>query len=689
MGANDATVDDLLPRGSERRSPDMKMIMAAAFGTALLVRIVYIVSFRDSPFFNGLIVDAQWHDEWARGWADGTWTMGGRAFFRAPLYPFFLSLIYRIFGHDLLAVRIVQAVVGSGAVAALAGSGWRIGGRRTSLWAAAMAALYGPLIFFDAELLIPNLLVALLAWTLFFMFGRPSVRSYTVAAFLLGLAVIARPNALVLVPVFCVYIWMRPGAVTVIPRRILALFIVVALAPAVVVTAINAREEGTFVFVASQGGVNFYAGNNPQATGRTVVVPEMKHRQTGWSNFVELSHDVAEEEAGRELDSREVSGFWAGSALDWIGSEPAAAAILTLKKVYYVINAFEVANNRDPYLNTSFPLNVLMWKTRWFAFPWGLIFPLALTGVILGYRNRDERHAVRLLGAWLAVYALSLIPFFITARFRMGMIPPVLLLAAYAASRGRRLLCPVPAATCVVGLILINTNLFEARISNPAQEKAKLGAALLIENRLQESRRMLEEAVAEDPSSADYVYLLGQTHFFEGRYEEALRLFRRSIDLDPTNYRVLYHIGNSLLHIGNYDEAVGALKKSVGMHPRDGDVWGSLGRAYERVGDMERSLDAYSRAVRYDPDNEQWRLDLGYIHQERGDLGAAIDAWREGTKRKPASFALHFNLAVAYTEDEQFLNALGEVETALNIKPDSQEAQRLHTWIIQRIGQIR
>ena len=162
------------PENDEKRGLlTMKKIMAVAFCAGLLVRIVYLVSFHDSPFFDGLIVDAQWHDEWASGWADGTWTMAGQAFFRAPLYPFFLSLIYRIFGHDLLAPRIVQIIIGSGTIAALAGCGWRIGGKRTALWTTALAVLYGPLLFFDAELLIPNLFVALLAWMLFFVLARP------------------------------------------------------------------------------------------------------------------------------------------------------------------------------------------------------------------------------------------------------------------------------------------------------------------------------------------------------------------------------------------------------------------------------------------------------------------------------------------------------------------------------------
>ena len=46
---------------------------------------------------------------WAWDWAQGLWSMNGEPFFRAPLYPFALSLLYRVFGHDLTAVRILSS----------------------------------------------------------------------------------------------------------------------------------------------------------------------------------------------------------------------------------------------------------------------------------------------------------------------------------------------------------------------------------------------------------------------------------------------------------------------------------------------------------------------------------------------------------------------------------------------------
>jgi tetratricopeptide (TPR) repeat protein len=673
----------------ERRSPGIKSTMLFAFLAGLLVRIVYLLFFRESPFFDGLIVDAQWHDEWARGWADGTWSMGGRAFFRAPLYPLVLSWIYRLFGRNLMMVRLAQAVVGSGTAAALAGCGWRIGGKRMALWAGAIAVLYGPFVFFDAELLIPNLFIALLSWSLFFILSPPPMISYCAAAVFLGMAVIARPNAVVIIPVMMAVIAARIRSGKNIPKRILIIFTVLALIPAAVVTIINARQEGAFVFVASQGGVNLYAGNNPEATGRTVIVPEMRHRQTGWANFAQLSYDVAEETEGRELDSGEVSNFWAGKAFDWVKSEPLDAALLTAKKTYFVINAHEVANNRDPYLNSSFPLNILLWKLPWFAFPWGLIFPIALIGAILGVRDEETRNGIRLLLGWLIVYAAFLLPFFITARFRMGLVPAVILLAAYAVSRGRGIVRPVPLAVGVVALIVVNTNFFEARGGNIAQEKAKLGAALLLDNKLAESRRILEEAVAADPSSADYIFMLGQVYFLENRYENALNQFNQAIELAPTNYRILYYIGNALLHLGDTADAIAALNKAAELHGTDGEVWSSLGRAHELRGDEAEAIESYRRAVRSDPANEQWCLDLGYLFQEREELDAAIETWRTGVEHNPGSYSLHFNLAVAYAQVEQFLKALEHVDKALNNRPNDQNAEQLRGWITQRIGRIR
>lgn len=662
-------------------------VMGLVFLVAFLVRIVYVFAFRESVFFKVPMVDAQWHDAWGWGWAEGTWDMGGRAFFRAPLYPFFLSLVYRVLGHDLIAVRVVQAVLGAVTAAALAGCGWRIGGRRMALWAGGIAALYGPLIYFDAELLIPTLLIALLSWALFFLLAPPSRSTCLISGLLLGLAVIARPTVLVVLPVAFFFLWKRIRAAVGLPKGLIVGAVLLSLLPAAIVTVINAVEEKTFVFIASQGGVNFYAGNHGKASGRSIEIVELEPAQNSWADLVEASYQFPSEETGRTLNSREVSAYWTRKALRWIASDPVGAFKLTAKKAYYVFNAYEAPNNRDLYLDRPFPLNLLLWKTPIFAFPWGLVFPLAVMGIFVGLGTADRRHTFALLTGWLALYALILIPFFVCARFRMGLLPTVILLAAFTVSHWRNALKGGPLTAGIVTLILVNTAFFQARAENPSQELLKRGVVSLGVGRVSEARRDLEKAVELNPRSAKSAYALGEAYLLEGNNDFAKHMFVRSLNLGASNHRILSGIGQALLRLEAYDEAAVALDRLVKARPKDTEAWLNLGQAYEYGGRHDKAIEAYHAVIDIAPGEARGYLGLGSVYQQKGDLTAAIDVWRAGARLASGSFSLHYNLALAYAQIGQYESGLQAIDKALELKPNDPEAFSLRELLVEETKQ--
>src|SRR4051812_15199714 len=91
-------------QGRTRMAPrSFRLYAAAIFALALLIRLVHVWQLRASPFFDVLMGDARGYDEWARRIAGGEW-IGRDVFYQAPLYPYFLAVIYKVFGHDLLAV---------------------------------------------------------------------------------------------------------------------------------------------------------------------------------------------------------------------------------------------------------------------------------------------------------------------------------------------------------------------------------------------------------------------------------------------------------------------------------------------------------------------------------------------------------------------------------------------------------
>ena len=120
----------------------------AIFAVALAVRLAHVWQMRGSPFFTVLMGDSRSYDEWARRIAGGEW-IGREVFYQAPLYPYFLGVLYAIAGHHLLLVRIVQAILGSMACVFLATAGERFFSPRVGLLAGLILALYAPAIFFD------------------------------------------------------------------------------------------------------------------------------------------------------------------------------------------------------------------------------------------------------------------------------------------------------------------------------------------------------------------------------------------------------------------------------------------------------------------------------------------------------------------------------------------------------------
>jgi len=649
--------------------------MAVVFAVALAVRLAYVAAFRSSPFFGGLMVDAQWHDEWAWDLARGRWTPGGHAFFRAPLYPFWLGLWYWILGHDLTAIRVVQAVVGAGTAAALAGAGRRLFGGRAGLAAGLIVALYGTLVFFDGELLIPNLFLALLAWSLFLLAGRPRLRNELAAAGLLGLAAAARPNVLALVPVLLVRLWMAGRG-----PRVALLAGATALLPALGLTAANAAIEGTWVFVASQGGVNFYAGNHSRASGRSVEIPELTDI-VSWRQFVAESRQVAERAERRPLDSGEVSRWWFRRGLEWIAGHPAGAARLAALKAYYLLNAFEIPSNRDPYFQRPGVLKALLWRAGPFAFPWGLVFPLGVAGAVLALGDPRRRAWAVPLVLWFALYALSLLPFFVTGRFRLGLLPPVVLLAGYALGAGRRLAAPRVLIPAAVALIAANSNLAGAQTENRAQELVRLGDAQIRGGRPADGLRSLEAGYRQDPQNPAAADLLAEAYMRQGRPADAVPLFQQAVNARPGDPDLRFNLGVALLEQERFDEAAGAFGVAVRLDSTDAQAWTNLGVAEESRHRPDLAEAAYRRGQALDPSSGTATLRLAALLAGTGRQEEAVGILRREVSRYPRLTDLRMALAVAYARQGAFPEALAQADTVLLGDPGNRTARELRRRI--------
>jgi len=89
-----------------------EIILTGVFIIALLIRFIYLNQIIFTPIFRGLAVDAEKYDSFALQILKGNFSHKDSIYLN-PLYPFFLALIYLIFGHSHLIVASIQGIIDS------------------------------------------------------------------------------------------------------------------------------------------------------------------------------------------------------------------------------------------------------------------------------------------------------------------------------------------------------------------------------------------------------------------------------------------------------------------------------------------------------------------------------------------------------------------------------------------------
>jgi tetratricopeptide (TPR) repeat protein len=621
----------------KRRLSETSYWAAGIFLLALAVRLVYLWQMRSSIFFDAPMMDAQYHDQWAQAIIAGKDFTGG-VFFRAPLYPYFLALVYRVFGHDYLAARLVQFLIGSFSCVLVYFLAKRIFNRRTAVIAGVAASLYGVLIYFDGELLIPVLLVFLdlvLILSLLWADGKPSYARWGVCGAVLGLSALARPNVLLVGAAILVWMILRSSGKEETARSkpllLAGCFVLGAILIVSPATIRNYVKGHDLVLIASQGGMNFYIGNNSHSDGASAILPGA--RTTWWGSYDD-AREMAEKASGRSLKPSQVSRYWYIQGLRFVTGKPFAFLELMAKKFVLFWNGNELSNNRDFYFFArSTPiLKLLIWRGIIY-FPFGLIVPLAILGIFFSHR---ERKKVVVLEIFLFFYMLSIILFFVTARYRVPLIPICILFFAYAVDRlilqiKRRRYFEFLKYAGVFLLICIPVNL---RIpgyseSNPGQAHYALGVTFAERGDMVRAEEEYQAALSFDPAISEAYVNLGSIYGDRGDHQRSLEYYRTALKMGADSALVLFNIGIEYYNQGLMNQAGENFESSLAMRDDNPQAHYLLGETYGRMQMPEEAIKQYQYAIRQDSSYAMPYYRLGMIYNQMRDRQKAIDNLEE------------------------------------------------------------
>jgi tetratricopeptide (TPR) repeat protein len=259
----------------------------------------------------------------------------------------------------------------------------------------------------------------------------------------------------------------------------------------------------------------------------------------------EVPRAAAERATGRTgMKDGEVSGYWFSRGLEFIRENPTRWALLTLRKVRAFLNGREVP------INVEFDFFRGLSKALRIAFlPMGVLLPLGLLGLVRAARRGPEQSLFLL---WFVVCFASVVLFFVASRYRLPVVPVLLLHAGFAI---RELLTDVarPArlsasAAGLAALLLFSNADLELRL-NPAYVAHSRGYTLETMQRWDDAIAWYERALAADPRLVLTHVHLARIHAGRGDAARAGEHYEAALRLAPADPGVRAEVENFREHV--------------------------------------------------------------------------------------------------------------------------------------------
>ena len=545
---------------TELKSHSKAFWIVAIFSLALLVRILHLGGLQSAPFFGCLIGDGEGYHAWACLIVSGDW-MGKDVFYQAPLYPYFLAVIYRLLGTDPSWVLKIQAVMGAISCVLILDASWRLFSKRAGIVAGLMLALYGPSLFY--EILIQKSALdlffgSLIVWLLCGLIEQRRQRTLVALGASLGALVLTRENALVFIlPILC---WLlfdgldlrcllrRPGkrvekADTVPPpdqahsadlsprlRLVNVVFFLLGLSFVLLPVAVrNWHVGGEFHLTTSQLGPNLYIGNNPDASG----FYEPLRFARGHSFYERLdATQIAEEATGCKMTPAEVSKYYTDQVMEFVRTQPRAWLKLMGRKFLLVWNAPEVMDYEDMYTYAEW--SWVLQGCRLFHF--GGLLPLTVIGFISTWHQRNR---LWFLYAMISVFLIALVMFYLFGRYRYPVVPFLIPFAAAGVDRLLRFVRSPEPKTMLHYAILTGVVIAICHIPMVSTANMKSNTASNLANALTERKHYKEaldfhrRAVRWNPNNPIAHNNFGQLLRQQGKRDAAVQHFQRALKLKP------------------------------------------------------------------------------------------------------------------------------------------------------------
>jgi hypothetical protein len=563
-----------------KRESELKPVLVfAVLAVVLALRILHLSSALRSPLTYQPGPDEDYYLRFGEAVASGVGADAPEFTFMDPGYGYLLGAIFKLFGVNLFAVYLLQALLDTATAYGIVTIGRMLERPRAGLVGALFYAVNATAIMFCATLLKETTVAAYLCWWVvgaLAVYRTPGKLRWLAFGVYCGVGVAVRSTLALLVlvaallPAIAGAPWSRSpalgGPVRGGPVRdwlgraaLLGLGLALALAPW---SLRNHRAFGGFSPLPHNGGIVLHQAYNVDNPQSAIWIPAF----VNYLNPSEIWRGYADRRAGRPLSPPDVDRYWRGEALGFIRDHPTAVAGDFVKKSLMFLADTEVPNNRSAVEERMFSplLKALPAPAIW-------LLSMGLAGLIWLAR-RDRRWVI--VAAPIALSWATMTVFWAEDRFRFHCMPELALCSGLFIDALPRNLkgywqqSAVGAPVWGTLVVVAAASLYLGSLFPPPPVHwDHIVWGYIKMGKRDEARSLAVRIATLQPDNGPIMEARGYLAAADRDYADAVRSFSRAIALRPRSYLAHYNLAKAFLALGDKAQATQEAKTCMSLNP--------------------------------------------------------------------------------------------------------------------------
>lgn len=193
-----------------------------------------------------------------------------------------------------------------------------------------------------------------------------------------------------------------------------------------------------------------------------------------------------------------------------------------------------------------------------------------------------------------------------------------------------------------------------------------------------EAQSFFQQALKDDPQSAEAYYGLGSAYLQQQKTNEARQCFERVLQLHAAYPGTVPNAWNNLgilsAREGNTDLAIQQFQRALQIDPEHSIALQNLGSAYRQKKDLPAAKQALEQSLTLNPEEPEANYSLGMVYAQQNDPTHAYEYLQKALAERPIYPEALNNLGVLYLRTRRPAEAIRSFEQCISVAPAYDQA---------------